>query len=259
MKVLQYNELDIFNIKDIIQTQLEESGYAYIHGIPINLGDYAQIHQEFLAFCQQVGRPILHNFDQDSFVWDIKPVANSTSKYITHSEVNAAASLHSDSSFSNEPEDYFALFSIKKSTCGGGASQIMSAKQFIANIRAMPGGDKTEHTLRSKPYPFKVPDIFKKEKENDFEYNEGYILQDDYIRYRSDCILECIKHESNILDKDQKDALEKVEEMLSKSMGVDEFTLQPGECLFIQNKKVLHGRTAFKDLSRHLLRVRLKR
>jgi hypothetical protein len=46
-------------------------------------------------------------------------------------------------------------------------------------------------------------------------------------------------------------------DVLSGSKQIKRFHLQPGDLVFINNRTTLHGRTAFDDPKRHLLRVRL--
>ena len=61
-----------------------------------------------------------------------------------------------------------------------------------------------------------------------------------------------------LIDAEQLEALGVLQRILEHSTAVRRFLLEEGDLVMINNKTMLHGRTAFNDSNRHLLRVRIR-
>jgi alpha-ketoglutarate-dependent taurine dioxygenase len=243
-----------------IYEETGKHGYLLIRGANFEVTEGDTHKKEFLDFCKLLGTPILHNSMPDSYVWDIKPVKNTKSTFITHSELALEAELHTDSAFSDNPEDYFCLYSIKKADCNGGESLLLSKEYLLRELRKTEEGIEAEKQFRTKKFPFAVPSIFKEghKSQNENLYAKDYILSGDTIRYRSDVIEKSLNIEPQLIDSDQRKALQVLQNILESSTAVKRFMLEVGDLIIINNKTMLHGRTAFKDNDRHLLRVRIR-
>lgn len=211
---------------------------------------------KLLAFCEQFGSLIPHNAQSDSIIWDIK-TNDKTYSYKTFSSHNAEAQLHTDSAFSKNPEDIFILLVVKSARCKGGESILLHLEKLLEHIHALPDGYAVEQTLRENVYPFAVPDVFKKSLEDELEYATGPILYDDKIRFRSDSIRQCLKFNPELLNHKQHQALDAIDEILSNPAHYQRLYLNDNDLIIIDNKRMLHGRTAFTDKERHVLRVRM--
>lgn len=229
-----------------------------IRDLGFDLANIDRCKEQYLAFCKQLGTPIPHNHDPNSLVWDIRAVKNSNSIYQTHSELSAEADLHTDSAFSDNPEDYFCLLVLRKAMCNGGASILLSAEQFVSELRKEEKGARTEEILRTKPFPFSVPSIFAKNAEGRPEYSTGLILKDEHIRFRSDSIENATQTFPSSIDAEQREAFAVAKRILADTPLTETLMLEPGEVIIIDNKKILHGRQSFEDENRHLLRIRLR-
>ena len=124
----------------LIQEDLRRNGFALLRDMPFDTQDIEKTKAQFLSFCQQLGEPIPHNHSADSLVWSIRSMPYSESKFVTHSERNSEAELHTDSAFSENPEDFFCLFVVTKAECGGGESLLLSASNLLKEIRKSPDG-----------------------------------------------------------------------------------------------------------------------
>lgn len=239
--------------------ELRRNHVVWISGLSWDLENLEATAEQFLSFCKTFGEPIPHNHSPDSLVWDIKFNADSDSKIITHSERSAEAELHTDSAFSSQPEDMFCLLVVKKAECGGGESLLLTTERLLEAMRKHPDCERHEQVLRNKDFPFLIPTIFRKDLTAELEYNVGPILDGEEIRYRSDMIQRCIEVAPHLFDAEMIEALNFLKGVVDNCESTSKVTLQTGDLLILNNKSLLHGRTAFEDESRHLMRVRLRR
>jgi alpha-ketoglutarate-dependent taurine dioxygenase len=248
------------NLGRVIYEETSKHGYVLISNAHFGLAEGDTIKQKLLDFCKLLGSPILHSPKPDSYVWDIKTVKNTKSNFVTHSELAAEAELHTDSAFSDNPEDYFCLYSIKKADCNGGESLLLSMEDLLNELRKTEEGLKAEKQLRTKKYPFAVPSVFKEGHKSQDEnlYAKDYILKEDSIRFRSDVIQRSLNIDPQLIDDDQYKALDVLQNIVDHSKGLKRLMLEVGDLIIINNKTMLHGRTAFEDSDRHLLRVRMR-
>lgn len=242
----------------LIQEDLRRNGFALLKDMPFDTQDIEKTKAQFLSFCQQLGEPIPHNHSADSLVWSIRSMPYSESKFVTHSERNSEAELHTDSAFSENPEDFFCLFVVTKAECGGGESLLLSASNLLKEIRKSPDGERFEHLLRTKNYPFLIPTVFRKNLEAEIEFNAGPILVGNTIRYRSDVIERCLEVDPSLFDDGMIEALEFMRSAVNSSESTLSGTLETRDLVILHNKTMLHGRSAFTDENRHLLRVRMR-
>jgi len=235
-------------------------GYLLIRDVNFEESKSGTHKQNFLDFCKILGSPMPHNSMPNSYVWDIKPVKDSQSTIVTHSELNLEADLHTDSSFIDNPEDYFILYCIKKAECNGGESLLFSKEDLLIELRKTEEGIKAEEQFRTKKFPFAVPSVFKEghKLQNENLHAMDYILRGDSIRFRSDVIQKSLNLEPHLIDDDQHKALRVLQNVLENSSGIKRVMLEVGDLIVINNKTMLHGRTAFTDFDRHLLRVRIR-
>jgi len=259
MKLVNYKNLDNLDLQSMTKEILDEVacvGYVIIRNTGFDLDDTCK--EQLLNFCRRLGQLVPHNYKADSLIWDIKSVKHPQSTFITHSERNVAAELHTDSTFSDDPEDFFCLYTIKKSDCGGGESLLLSASDLLKELRSTDDGRQAEEVLRTKAFPFAVPTVFKKEVDVEHEHNDGLILTEAAIRFRGDTIEESINRSPSLVDSSQIKALNTLQNLLRSSTLIKRIMMEPGDLILINNKTMLHGRTGFNDKSRHLLRVRVR-
>lgn len=243
-----------------IYEETNKYGYLLIRDANFEITEEETHKQELLDFCKLLGSPIPHNSMPNSYVWDIKPVINTKSSFVTHSEVASEAELHTDSAFVDNPEDYFCLYSIKKADCNGGESLLLSREDLLLELRKTAEGIKAEEQFRTKKFPFAVPSIFKEghKLQDENLYAQDYIITEDAIRFRSDVIEKSLNFAPQLIDANQHKALSVLQNILEHSSGVKRLMLEVGDLIVINNKTMLHGRAAFKDSERHLLRVRIR-
>lgn len=249
------------NMSRFIVKKLNTSGYVIISDFNIDVSNTQHSSSKLIEICELVGFPIPHNSD-NSIIWNIKSNHSSSGNGLikTYSEHMHDAELHTDSQYSYYPEDYFSLLMLKPASCGGGESMILSLQATLKELRATKEGKEAENILRGKVFPFIVPNVFKRNKNSKkLEFNFGHILSDNEIRFRIDTFEKAIELRPDLCDSEQLQAYNILKNIIINSPSIERFHLKERDLVFINNKTVLHGRTSFRDVSRHLLRIRMNK
>lgn len=241
-----------------VSEDLENIGYILIQNFDINPNDIKEAKEKFVKISELIGNNVGHDKD-GKIVWDIKSNPKSNSYIKTYSEHSHEAELHTDSQYSLYPEDYFGLLTLKKADCGGGVSSLLSLKDILATLRSLPNGAKVEEILSTTDYPFIIPNVFKKTKGDEPEFNFGPILRENEIRFRVDTFEKALNHPEAICSKEQLEAYYILKDIILNHDKMDEFYLEACDLIFINNKSMLHGRAEFEDHTRHLLRIRMNK
>lgn len=241
-----------------IKKDLDTIGYILIKNFEVNVADIENCRKEFLETSKLVGTPIPHDAN-NTIIWDIKSNPKSVSFVKTYSEHSHEAELHTDSQYSEYPEDYFGLLTLKKADCGGGLSYLLTLKDILEALRTLPNGNEIETILRETNFPFIVPNVFKKTKNKDHEFNFGPILRDNEIRFRVDTFEKALDYDSSLCTAEQIQAYKVLKKIILETKKTKKFYLEPNDLIFFNNKTLLHGRSLFTDEKRHLLRIRLNK
>jgi alpha-ketoglutarate-dependent taurine dioxygenase len=256
---LDFKKFDSYNsLADQVRNLLTTEGYVVVRNFNASNEDITGAGVKFLEICSLVGNPISHN-TENAIIWDIKSNPESTSQIKTYSEHTHEAQMHTDSQYSSYPEDYFALLTLTKANCGGGASNLLSLKNILSELKGLENGAEVEAVLRNSKFPFIIPNVFKRDNNNSEEFNFGSILQDNEIRFRVDTFEKAIAKRPDLCAEEQIAAYKILKQIILNSESTQNFYLEPQDVIFINNKTMLHGRTLFTDLDRHLLRIRMNK
>lgn len=254
------------NKEEFIDTRMEQTildglntiGYIIIKNFNVDINNIDDCKKKFLKISEQVGDPVGHDAD-NKIIWDIKSNPESVSFIKTYSEHSHEAELHTDSQYSDYPEDYFGLLTLKKAECGGGLSYLISLEEVLEDLRALKNGIEIERILRETNYPFIVPNVFKKTNKEGHEFNFGPILRENEIRFRVDTFEKAIAYDESLCTTEQINAYKELKNIILNSEKIKRFHLEEKDLIFINNKTMLHGRSEFTDNSRHLLRIRMNK
>ncbi|MDW3193269.1 MAG: TauD/TfdA family dioxygenase [Cytophagales bacterium] len=258
MNLVQDQDLSLPSLALSIRETLENKGFILIPQFAKDIEDLDELKEVYLDLCQLVGVPISHD-TSDSIIWDIKMNEKSRSFVKTYSEHSHEAEMHTDSQYSEYPEDFFGLLTIKKANCGGGLSYVLSLDDILEEFQSNTKNRRYEEILRNTNYPFIVPNVFKKDNRKEREYNFGPILRDNEIRFRVDTFEKAILLNPELCTTDQVEAFKALKKIILNSEKTQKFYLEDRDLIFINNKTMLHGRSAFEDPERHLLRIRMNR
>ncbi|EAR52079.1 hypothetical protein OG2516_18480 [Oceanicola granulosus HTCC2516] len=157
-----------------------------------------------------------------------------------YSRTNQPLALHTDSSYLAKPHP-LVLFQFIRSAADGGASTMACADDIVA---ALP--PPLVETLARPQFPFgkgPMPILFGRRSAPQMRY------------YRSQ--IDTAAEEAGGLPQPLVTALDRLDEILEQ-VPTYEFKAQPGEIVFMQNTRVLHGRRGFGgDSDRLMYRIRM--
>ena len=253
-RILASDFTSIEELADKISLDINHVGYILVSDLFENISVLDDVKSKLLNLCSLVGNVTSHN-KQNTPVWDIKAV-DTSSIISTFSEHANEASLHTDSQYSDSPEEHFALYCVAKAKCLGGASFFLSLENIIKDLKKIEKGQQTIEFLQENKYPFIVPDIFKENPSGPPEVSFGYLLKEETIRFRVDAVERALEIDSSLCSEQQIDSFKRLKRIILNSEKILYTHIENNECLFINNQTMLHGRTQFNDTNRHLLRIR---
>jgi alpha-ketoglutarate-dependent taurine dioxygenase len=241
-------------LADKIRHEINSIGYVIVQHLYKDKVNIDELKTALLNLCGAVGTVTSHN-SHNTPIWDIKS-RQSESVVNTFSEHADEAELHTDSQYSERPEDHFALYCVEKALCKGGESFFLKVEDIVNDLNESVEGREVISFLKDSKYPYIVPDVFKRNLQGPPEFTFGYILKDGEMRFRLDAIERALAIDPTLCTKKQVDIFKFLKDTIFDSKKVIYTYLENNECLFINNKTMLHGRTKFVDPNRHLLRIR---
>lgn len=230
-------------------------GFIILQGLESEFYDLSSAKLFFTKLSSQIGTLAPHNFGQSDFLWEIKP-KSSNSIIKTFSEHNKAAPLHTDSQYRNLPEKYMALLVFRQAECKGGETILLDFQLVFNELKQSIFGRKMIEFACQEKFPIAVPTIFQTENKTEYIYS-SLISNIPLIRYRYDTLktgLELIKR-SHV--KDFAEKLQAFNNLIYQSRYCSSLLLDNGEAIFVDNHRMLHGRSSFFDSNRLLLRIRM--
>jgi alpha-ketoglutarate-dependent taurine dioxygenase len=206
-----------------------------------------------------LGRPFAQNV-QGTLLYDVRDTGQDVAKGARFSVTNYESSFHTDNSFGSGVLDYVGLLCLQTAKAGG-RSQVVSGCAVHNELLA-----RQPEVLAALYQPFHVDrrgGIHEGESPTvQFPVirNDGRELLFRYLRYWIEAGHEKI---AQPLTKAQLTALNTLDEFLQRRDLRAEFDLKPGQMYFINNRWILHNRTAFEDhpeleRRRHLVRLWLQ-
>lgn len=236
---------------------LEEGrGFVIIDGLPI-----AELSQQdavalYWLYGQLLGEPFAQNV-QGTLLYDVRDTGQDVASGARFSVTSYESSFHTDNSFGDSILDYVGLLCLKTAKSGG-VSQNVSGLAAVELLRR-------EHpdVLETLSQPLHV------DRRGGFKEGEsptvlrpiiawdGNELILRYLRYWIEAGHEKVKQP---LTAEQRKALDTLDEVLKQPKLQVNFGLEPGQMYFINNRWILHNRTAFVDYPdleqrRHLVRL----
>lgn len=190
-------------------------------------------------------------------VWPIKVDFEATGDNLTYSQHRGAADLHTDTQYFSKPEEVISLWCLSADKNGDGKNILVDGREAIRQLIES-GRSKTVNLLKDGVYPFRVPTSFTTTGEDEcIEVFVGPILSENpLVRYRKQTIDRARSITGYEIDEPHISAMDEFNNVISQKGFGRRILLQRGQVLFVNNHEILHGRTAFTDPERHLLRIR---
>jgi alpha-ketoglutarate-dependent taurine dioxygenase len=254
--VQEWSELQFLGDK-IIKILESEQGFVIIKNLPFRFYKRPVLDYLFASLSLCLGNLTVHN-SCNNVIWEVTPRSNLEGREPTFSELNVEAPLHTDSAFRTQPEKYFGLWAITSAKQGGHSTAI-KVKELIKFLTRSTSGKECLNILRGELFPFRVPPAFASNSKQSQIIHAPIVTNSPLIRFRIDTLMAGFRHHPELATPERLWAVKYFEEAIKTYPNKLEFKLDDGDLVFFNNHTMLHGRTAFADRKRLLLRIRIDR
>ncbi len=235
-------------------------GVAIVHGSPEQSLPLDKQLALYWTVGQVLGDPVTQNVAGQR-LYDVRDTGQSVSQGARFSVTNYESTFHTDASFEDDVVDYVGLLCVQTAKSGG-LSQLVSGYSVAAEL-ALADPAAIEVLMQ----PFHV------DRRGGVRPGETPTTQRPVLaRYDNEILyrylrtwIEAGHDKARVpLTGDQSRALDALDQTLIRRDLRVEFRLHPGDMLWINNRWILHNRTAFEDhaeaaLRRHYVRLWLRR
>jgi alpha-ketoglutarate-dependent taurine dioxygenase len=235
-------------------------GFAVVSGLEVACDTPAMARTLYWWLAHGLGRPVPQNV-QGTLLYDVLDTGRTVAEGARFSVTNAESGFHTDNSFGAGVVDYVGLLCLRVAR-EGGRSQVVSGLSAVNRLAQLDPG-----ATRTLAEPFLVdrrggvPDGEDPTVAVPVLYWQGGDLLVRYLRY---WIEAGHARSGSPLSAAQRRALDAWDRILGDPALRCEFDLAPGEVFLINNRWILHNRTAFVDHTapgrrRHLIRLWIER
>jgi hypothetical protein len=218
-------------------------GFAIVEGVPAEHYSPQEMQLLYWLAGQLLGQPHTQNV-QGTLLYDVRDTGQDVSRGARFSVTNYESSFHTDNSFGDSVTDYVGLLCLNAARSGG-LSQVVSGyavhNELLEHhpdalaILYQPFHVDRRGGIRVGESPtFQVPVMAWDER--------GLLFR--YFRYWIQAGHERI---GQPLTAAQEQAFDVLDSVLQRPELRVEFALQPGQMFFVNNRWILHNRTAFVD------------
>jgi alpha-ketoglutarate-dependent taurine dioxygenase len=218
-------------------------GFTIIDRVPLDRYTPSEAQAVYWVVGQLLGIPLAQNV-QGTLLYDVRDTGQDVAYGARFSVTSAESSFHTDNSFGATVLDYVGLLCLQPARSGG-LSQVVSGHTAVQELaRSEPA------VLETLARPFHV------DRRGGVQPGEAPTVRFPVLTRDGDAVLyrylrywiEAGHQKANEpLTRDQRHALDALDAVLARPDLRVEFTLQPGHMFFINNRWILHNRTAFED------------
>ena len=234
-------------------------GYVLIDRLPLDEYTVDEAKALYWLLAQLLARPVAQSWD-GKMIYDVRDLGRPPGNGVRPDVTNAEQSFHTDNSYNLCPPEYVALLCLQPAMEGGVSSIVSFCTAHNAMLEQHPG------LLRRLYAPF----LFDRQREHApgdamvlrhplFEY-DGVKLTGRLSRFqvRNGHALAAIP-----LDAEGDAALEALDSIMKTPRFNREFFFERGQIQIIDNRRLGHRRTGFRDFpdaerKRHLVRLWLR-
>jgi len=247
------------DLEKVRRTLERGRGFAILEGFPLEKYSPRQTQAGYWLIGQALGIPFEQNV-QGTLLYDVRDTGQEVSQGARFSVTSYESSFHTDNSFGETVLDLVGLLCLQTARSGGvnqivsghAALQVLSAAfpDALAELRRPFHIDRRGGVREGQEPTIQLPVIE--------ETSQGLIVR--YLRYW----IEAGHQRIGVpLTPAQVAALDALDEVLRRRDLRVEFALERGQMLFLNNRWLLHNRTAFEDHKeleqrRHLVRLWLR-
>jgi alpha-ketoglutarate-dependent taurine dioxygenase len=234
-------------------------GFVVLDRLPVDRIPDREAIALYWLIGQLLGQPVVQNV-QETLLYDVRDSGQEVARGARFSVTSYESSFHTDNSFGETVVDYVGLLCLKTARSGG-VSQVVSGLAVVEALRREHPG-----ALEVLGRPFHV------DRRGGFRLGESPTVlrpavdlggPEPLFRYLRYWIEAGHEKASEPLTDAQREALDRLDAVSNRPSLRAEFSLEPGQVYFINNRWILHNRTAFEDhpepeRRRHLVRLWLE-
>ena len=236
-----------------------DGGYSGVIIPEIGLAGYdnAARYAAMFALGLFVGSPTATDRLDRRVVWDIR--VRDSGYVSTFSQHAGEADFHTDTQYYAEPERYIMLYCMRAAACGGGVSTLRDVRCIEEGLSRSEDGRWALDYLSQTDLPFRIPAVFTSDGSIDaVEVTLARVFGDrPRIRYRTDTLDKGFQALPAYDRPDTRRALAILQRELDDQSLILSRPLPTDGVIIVNNHEALHGRSAFSDPERHLLRIRI--
>jgi alpha-ketoglutarate-dependent taurine dioxygenase len=248
------------DLKPALADLEEGRGFVILRGLPADRYSPEDMRLCYWLVGQMLGRPQEQNV-QGTLLYDVRDEGQDVRYGARFSVTNNESSFHTDNSFGNELTDYVGLLCLQTAKSGG-VNQNVSICSVHNELLA-----RADSVLPLLYGPFHVdrrggvrPGETPTVRQPVFQW-DGSELVVRYLRY---WIESGQQKAEQPLTAEQVKAMDALDAAARMPALHAEFALERGDLFFLNNRRLLHNRTAFEDhpepdRRRHLVRLWLRR
>lgn len=241
--------------------QVLEDGVGFVIIDRLPLGDYSvdEARAVYWVLSQLVSRPVAQSWD-GKMLYDVRDMGKPPGNGVRPDITNAEQNFHTDNSYNLCPPDYVALLCLRPAMEGG----ISGVVSFYAVYNEML---KTHPALLGRLFR---PYLFDRQREH--APDEEKVLSHALFESQGERLVCRLSHRHVVnghrmagaeLDAEGLEALETLERTMMAPRFAREFFFEPGQIQIVDNVRLGHRRTGFKDFpeddrKRHLVRLWLR-
>jgi alpha-ketoglutarate-dependent taurine dioxygenase len=199
------------------------------------------------------------NLPFDHVLWDVKNRGDQKSGYMSFSENDHKANYHTDNGAFLIPERFFLLYVVRAAECGGGISKLRDIRVIKKQLEQTEHGRAVIRLLTETKLPKRIspPELYVKAEvaEDGFQYTPVFADMP-MVRWRTNGLYKGLAAKPEYDTPEVRDALDTVRGLLENGTPELRQVIPSDGLLIVNNHIALHGRSAFTDPHRHLLRLR---
>jgi alpha-ketoglutarate-dependent taurine dioxygenase len=198
------------------------------------------------------------NVPLEHVVWDVKARVDEKTGHTSFSENDHKADYHTDNGALPIPERFFLLYAVRAAEAGGGVSVLRDIRVIQQQLRQTPEGRAAIRVLTETKLPKRIPSAFRKDADvaaDGYQYTAVF-ADKPQVRWRTHGLYKGLTAQPEYDTPEVRSALDAVRELLENGTEELRRVLPTDGLLVVNNHVALHGRTAFTDPRRHLLRLR---
>jgi alpha-ketoglutarate-dependent taurine dioxygenase len=234
-------------------------GFVILEGLPLAKLTEREAVASYWLLGQLLGEPFAQNV-QGTLLYDVRDTGQDLSAGARFSVTNYESSFHTDNSFGDSILDYVGLLCLKTAKAGGISQNVSGYAVHNALLEEHPD------VLQTLYQPLHV------DRRGGFREGESPTVRRPVIAWDgSELVVRYLRYWIEVgqdkagkpLTTDERRALDVFDAVLARPELRVEFSLKPGQMYFINNRWILHNRTAFTDhpelaRRRHLVRLWLR-